>query len=61
MNQLSLLPETPIKPWPEEIVESLNGQMTAIEHRQGRLYCILVGNYNVSAQPAGTATTPSTT
>jgi hypothetical protein len=32
MNQLSLLPESPTKPWPEEIVERLNGQMTAIAH-----------------------------
>jgi hypothetical protein len=40
MNQLSLLPETPIKPWPEEIVERLNGQMSTIEHSQGRLYCV---------------------
>jgi hypothetical protein len=47
MDQLSLLPETPTKPWPEEMVERLNGQMTAIEHRQGRLYCVRDWVYGV--------------
>jgi hypothetical protein len=58
MNQLSLLPETPIKPWPEEIVESLNGQMTAIAHRQGRLYCVRDWVYVVSGSTSRNRNNP---
>jgi hypothetical protein len=58
MNQLSLLPETPIKPWPEEIVESLNGQMTAIDHSQGRLYCVRDWVYVVSGSTSRNRNNP---
>ena len=48
MSQLSLLAELAPKPWPEEIVESLQGHMTAIESDQGRLYCVRDWVYGVS-------------
>jgi hypothetical protein len=58
MNQLSLLPGTPTKPWPEEIVERLNGQMTAIEHIQGRLYCVRDWVYVVSSSTSRNRNNP---
>jgi hypothetical protein len=58
MNQLSRLPEAPINPWPEEIVESLNGQMTAIEHSQGRLYCVRDWVYVVSGSTSRNRNNP---
>jgi hypothetical protein len=58
MSQLSLLTELPVKPWPEEIVEGLQGQMTAVESDQGRLYCVRDWVYMVSGSTSGNRNNP---
>ncbi len=58
MSQLSLLTELASKPWPEEIVESLQGHMTTIVSDQGRLYCVRDWVYVVSGSTSQNRNNP---